>query len=196
VTVGADYVVLFMADVSGQGESSACVTVLLKNLTARMRSEYNRKQRQTVLNPDEFLAKANAELLGTQLGKHATVFFAVVDMQSNTLRYSVAGQLPLPLLVCDQVARYLDGSGPPIGLFEDTDYQVKEVSLPDQFRIMMFSDGILEALPQESLVQKEQFLLEQAAGLSTNLDEALTQLGVDVNTAYPDDIALLVLDKE
>ncbi|MBR9805239.1 response regulator [bacterium] len=39
VTVGEDYVILFMADVSGHGASSAFVTVLLKNLPASMRSE-------------------------------------------------------------------------------------------------------------------------------------------------------------
>ena len=117
VTVGNDHVVFFMADVSGHGASSAFVTVLMKNLTARMRSEYNRYNDVGILHPADFLAQANAELLGTAIGKHATLFYGVLDVQKNQLTYSVAGALPLPILISDGQARYLEGEGAPIGLF-------------------------------------------------------------------------------
>ena len=195
VTVGNDHVAFFVADVSGHGASSAFVTVLMKNLTARMRSDYNRYRKDSILHPAEFLAQANAELLGTEIGKHATLFFAVLDTQRNQLTYSVAGQLPLPLLVTDEGAQYLEGKGAPVGLFEQTSYEEVELQLPPKFRIMMFSDGILEVLPAKSLADKEAMLLEAAADCRADLLSVFDRLGVDTSQNYPDDIALLVVDK-
>ena len=195
VTVGADHVVFFMADVSGHGASSAFVTVLMKNLTARMRSDYSRHGNDGILHPAEFLAQANAELLGTGIGKHATLFYAVLDTQNNRLTYSVAGALPLPILIADGEARYLEGQGAPVGLFEQTNYQETAVDLPDKFRFMMFSDGILEVLEQDSLAKKEAFLLSEAPKLKADIESIFDGFNVDESQQYPDDIALLVVDK-
>ncbi len=195
VTVGADHVVFFMADVSGHGASSAFVTVLMKNLTARMRSDYSRHDNDDILHPSEFLAQANAELLGTGIGKHATLFYAVLDTQNNRLTYSVAGALPLPLLIANGEARYLEGQGAPVGLFDETNYKEIAVDLPDKFRIMMFSDGILEVLQQESLAKKEAFLLSEAPKMKADIESVFNDFNVDDSQQYPDDIALLVVDK-
>lgn len=195
VTVGADHVVFFMADVSGHGASSAFVTVLMKNLTARMRSDYSRHSNDGILHPAEFLAQANAELLGTGIGKHATLFYAVLDTQNNRLTYSVAGALPVPLLIADGEARYLEGQGAPVGLFDETNYQEIAVDLPDKFRIMMFSDGILEVLEQESLAKKEAFLLSEAPKMKADIESVFNDFNVDESQQYPDDIALLIVDK-
>ncbi len=195
VTVGTDHTVFFMADVSGHGASSAFVTVLMKNLTARMRSDYNRHGNDGILHPAQFLEQANAELLDTGIGKHATLFYAVLDNQRNHLTYSVAGQLPLPLLLHDQEARYLEGQGAPVGLFEATHYDEISLELPDKFRIIMFSDGILEVLPEESLAKKEAMLLEAGPELRGDIESVFRRLHVDSSQQYPDDIAVLVVDK-
>ena len=195
VTVGPDHVVFFMADVSGHGASSAFVTVLMKNLTARMRSDYNRQKDDDILHPAEFLVHANDELLGTGIGKHATIFYAVLDTQNNRLTYSVAGALPVPILIANGEARYLEGQGAPVGLFEETNYQEIVVDLPDKFRIMMFSDGILEVLEQESLAKKEAFLLSEAPKMKADIESVFNGFNVDEDKQYPDDIALLIVDK-
>ena len=49
--VGKSKVVFFLADVSGHGSSSAFATVLLKNLFARKRSDYLRRDDKTVIQP-------------------------------------------------------------------------------------------------------------------------------------------------
>jgi sigma-B regulation protein RsbU (phosphoserine phosphatase) len=49
-TVDDHYLVFFMADVSGHGSSSAFATVLLKNLFARKRSDYLRRNEDTILD--------------------------------------------------------------------------------------------------------------------------------------------------
>ena len=195
LTVGSDHVAMFVADVSGHGASSAFVTVLLKNLTARMRSNFNRLNDEAVLHPAEFLAQANAELLDTGIGKHATIFYAVLNTRRNKCCYAVAGQLPLPILITDGKSQYVEGQGAPVGLFEDTNYEEYQLDLPEQFRLMVFSDGILEVLQQESLLKKEAYLLEQSASLRPETEAVLRAFDVDSSQKYPDDIAVLIVEK-
>ena len=195
VLVGTDFMVFFVADVSGHGASSAFVTVLLKNLTARMRSDFNRQGKESVLHPAEYLLQANAELLATGIGKHATMFYAVLNTRVNQLTYSVAGQLPLPILVSEEGARYLEGEGAPVGLFEDIEYEEHTVVLPNHFRLLIFSDGILEIIDRPSLREKEEYLLEYASMSNTEIEAVLKGFEVDLERQYPDDVALLMIDK-
>lgn len=195
VQVGSDHVVFFIADVSGHGASSAFVTVLLKNLAARMRSAFNHQNDTAILQPDEFLIRVNNELVATGIGKHATIFYAVLNTRENAIDYSVAGQLPLPILLVDGDAKYLEGEGAPVGLFDEVSYEVTHLPLPSSFRLLMFSDGILEILPAEGLIEKEKQLLEKTASLGSNVEDALSVFDVDEGQQYPDDIAVLVVDR-
>ena len=195
INVANDFVVFFIADVSGHGASSAFVTVLMKNLTVRMRSQYNRENNDDILHPSRFLEQANAELLGTAIGKHVTLFYGVLDCQKNSLKYSIAGILPLPILISDKSAKYLNGEGPPIGLFEETLFTEYQMNLPDKFRLMMLSDGILEVIDKKSLLEKESFLLKIAVDLCGDPENIFDKFNVSNECQYPDDIALFIIDK-
>ncbi|MBT8138509.1 MAG: fused response regulator/phosphatase [Gammaproteobacteria bacterium] len=195
VTVGTDHVVFFVADVSGHGASSAFVTVLLKNLTARMRSDFNHLGNEAILHPAEFLEQANAELMATGIGKHATMFYAVLNTRRNSLVYTVAGHLPLPILIADNDTRYLEGQGAPVGLFEDVEYEETSLELPDEFRLMLFTDGILEVLSEPSLAAKEKHLLTHSPPMRAEPGSVLEHYAVDASQKYPDDIAVLLVDK-
>ena len=140
-TIGDDHVTFFMADVSGHGSSSAFATVLLKNLFARKRSDYLRRDDDTVTSPIAMLKLANDELLDLEVGKFATMVVGSLDMTNNTLRYSVAGHLPQPVLVSGSGARYLRGEGPAVGLLKDAHYEEHLIDLPDSFMLAPRSDG-------------------------------------------------------
>ncbi|WP_241505766.1 PP2C family protein-serine/threonine phosphatase [Parahaliea mediterranea] len=194
-TVGNRHVVFFMADVSGHGSSSAFATVLLKNLFARKRSDFTRKNDDTVLNPVAMLHRANQELLRLDVGKFATMVVGLLDMELNTLRYSIAGHLPQPVLVSAEGARYLDGSGSAVGLMAEAEYQEHDVSLPDAFTIALFSDGILEILPCQDLIEKEAYLLKAFDDVADSPEAMVDRLGLDRVDVAPDDIAALFISK-
>lgn len=194
-TVDDYYVVFFMADVSGHGSSSAFTTVLLKNLFARKRSDYLRRSENTILSPLNMLQLANRELLELNVGKHATMVVGVLDQMGNTLRYSVAGHLPRPVLVSDAGARYLEGAGNAVGMLEDARYAEQSIALPPAFMLALFSDGILEILPPDNLVEKEAFFLEVFTRSADTPQELVSRLGLDSAGAAPDDIAALFLTK-
>lgn len=194
-TVGDDYVTFFMADVSGHGSSSAFATVLLKNLFARKRSDFLRKDDDTVLSPVAMLKRANKELLDLGVGKFATMVVGLLDMTENTLRYSVAGHLPQPVMVCGDGARYLRGEGSAVGIMEDAQYEEHLIDLPSSFMLALFSDGILEILPPKNLIEKEKYFLEVFEQSADSPEQLVTRLGLDQVETAPDDIAALFISK-
>lgn len=194
-TVGDHHVVFFIADVSGHGASSAFVTVLLKNLFARKRSDFSHRRDQAVLSPPAMLDRANRELLATAAGKHATMCVAALDIQSNQLRFSIAGHLPEPVLCGADGCRYLKGDNPPVGLFEDAQYTEESLQLPPSFTLTLFSDGVLEIIPGEGLLAKEARLLEAMSPGADCMDAVVDALGLSAVGETPDDIAILLVSK-
>lgn len=194
-TIGDHHVTFFMADVSGHGSSSAFATVLLKNLFARKRSDYLRRNDDSVVSPIAMLKRANDELLDLEVGKFATMVVGTLDMANNTLRYSVAGHLPQPVLVSGNGARYLRGEGPAVGLMADAHYEEHLIDLPDSFMLALFSDGILEILPPKNLIEKEKYFLDVFEQTADSPEELVTRLGLDTVETAPDDIAALFVSK-
>ena len=64
-----------------------------------------------------------------------------------------------------------------------------------QFRLMLFSDGILEVLEDASLSDKEKYLLSHAPSSRADPESVLKNYAVDSTQKYPDDIAVLLVDK-
>jgi len=194
-TVGEHHVIFFMADVSGHGSSSAFATVLLKNLFARKRSDYSRRGDDTVMHPVAMLQRANKELLELGVDKFATMVVGLLDMRDNTLLYSVAGHLPLPVLVSSAGAQYLHGEGSTVGIMENAVYEESRIQLPDSFMLALFSDGILEILPPKTLIEKEEYFLRVFEQSADSPEQLAKRLGLDKVETAPDDIAALFVIK-
>jgi serine phosphatase RsbU (regulator of sigma subunit) len=194
-TVGDSKIVFFIADVSGHGASSAFLTVLMKNLFARKRSDFGHWMDRTILSPAAMLAQANRELLATEVGKHVTLCVAVLDVRENTLLYSVAGHLPAPILCSTAGCHYLKGDNPPVGLFEDAEYAEEQLDLPEQFALALFSDGILETIEADGLLAKEAALLATVTESYSSMDTLIGSLGLQAAKENPDDIAVLLVSK-
>lgn len=194
-TVGDNHVIFFMADVSGHGSSSAFATVLLKNLFARKRSDYSRRHDDTVMHPVAMLQRANKELLELGVDKFATMVVGLLDTEHNTLRYSVAGHLPLPVLVSADGVRYLEGAGSTVGIMEEAVYEEHVIQLPNSFMLALFSDGILEILPPKSLIEKEEYFLKVFEQTGDSPERLVKHLDLHRVDTAPDDIAALFVSK-
>ena len=188
-------IAFYLADVSGHGASSAFVTVLLKFMTTRLLFEAKRNDALPEFKPSDVLSHINRGLINCKLGKHVTMLGGVIDEQTSDLTYCVGGHLPLPVLYSEGQAQYLGGRGLPVGLFAEATYTDHQLKLPQRFSLSLFSDGILEVLPGDSLKQREAVLpqlIEQANG---NLGELRQILGLAKKGDMPDDIAMLVLSR-
>ena len=156
------YFAFYIADVSGHGASSAFVTVLLKNFSRRLRREY----RPSMLNaPGEILQWINRELLEQKIDKHAAMILGLMDMQENAVCLVNAGHFPPAILKTDGAEpAYIQQRGKPVGLFEDVDYDAVTVPMDIGDRLIMFSDGVLDAMGDGGLQEKESRILEAACG--------------------------------
>ncbi len=190
--ISDNQVLVYIADVSGHGASSAFVTVLLKNLTNRLQRNLRRGSSNEILYPDQFLDRINTELLDTGLGKHVTVFVGIIDVMDRSMRYSVGAHFPLPILSFEGgETAFLEGSGLPVGLFEEPEWEVYEVKLDKPFHLTLFSDGILEVIAAKSLDEKEETLLELVSGGRHTIASLRDALNLDAITELPDDIAIV-----
>ncbi len=187
----------YLADVSGHGASSAFVTVLLKFMTTRLMYE-QRKQDvagPVAFKPSDVLGHINRSLIACKLGKHVTMLGGVIDEAAQTLTYSIGGHLPLPVLFAEGEARYLQGKGRPVGLFDDAGYEDHTIDLPPRFSLTLCSDGVLDCLEGTTLREKEQRLPTRVAEAGGDLRRFMERLGLDSSRPMPDDISVLVLSR-
>lgn len=184
---------VYIADVSGHGASSAFVTVLLKNLTNRLQRNLRRGSSDDILDPERFLKRVNKELQETGLGKHVTMFVGVIDSRARELRYSVGAHFPMPIITTAHETRFLTGTGLPVGLFPAPEWETYTESLPEGFRLILFSDGILEVVNAQSLDQKESRLLELVRSGRHTVESLAEALQIEGMSELPDDIAIVTV---
>jgi len=187
-------IAFYLADVSGHGASSAFVTVLLKFMTTRLLFEFKRSKLRE-FKPSQVLSHINRGLINCKLGKHVTMVGGVIDEETGQLTYAVGGHLPLPVLYTPGEARYLEGRGLPVGLFDEATYQDLVIELPSQFSLSLMSDGILDLLPGHTLKDKEAALPDIVKAAGGSLDGLRQRFGLATLGEMPDDIALLVLSR-
>jgi sigma-B regulation protein RsbU (phosphoserine phosphatase) len=129
---------LVLADVAGKGTAAA----LLMSATRGML----RSLAEAACTPGEVVTKLNRLMVEDfPAGRFVTMVYAVLDPAARTLTFANAGHLP-PLLVDSTGPRYLAGdSGMPLGLsfgiFSET-----TVHLPHGARLLLYSDGLTEAM--------------------------------------------------
>jgi phosphoserine phosphatase RsbU/P len=186
----------YIADVSGHGSSSAFITVLLRFRIEQMRVDQLRGRFDRDFTPSHILAVLNRDLLKTGLEKHVTVFMGILNNETNTLQYSVAGHHPLPILYQHGIASTMPvaRSSFPIGLFEEADYFDEELPLADDFALVLFSDGILEVLKQGDYSVKEA-RLQQVVQSKGRFEEIKAELAPPKTMQVPDDIAIMSITR-
>lgn len=176
IVIDPERVAILCADVSGKGFSAALMASELQAyVRATLRAACVFADTSLGPLPVQVVALVNNELsrhYGS--GRYATMFFAEYDTSDRSLRYVNAGQNP-PLLVVpgDESVVTLSTGGPPVGLFEDSTYDVGTVTVPEEGTVLIYTDGVVEARNPE----------DQEFGL--------TRL-IDICTTRHDDVGALV----
>ena len=169
----------YMADVSGHGAASAFVTVMLNTLMIQYRDALWQSEDDTILHPERTLQRLNRDLCRQNLEKHLTLFYGIIDLEQNTMRYSNGGQFPYPLQYDGHEVRTLECRGRPLGLFEDAEFKVWQCDLPQECVLVLVSDGILELMPEEAMLKRYSTLLPAMHGTDLDLDE-ITDLSLNI----------------
>lgn len=147
LAVGGDYFDVFkmadgriaflIADVSGKGLGAALLTTMLQGALSGLMLGADPAPMFVHLN--NFLCEH------AEVGRYATVFFGILH-GDGTLEYINAGH-PSPLLLRagEATEPFTEGSCP-VGLLPEVDYHVARVKLQAGDTMVLFSDGITEAV--------------------------------------------------
>ena len=187
------YIGFYLADVSGHGVSSAFVTVRIKSYITNMVMNYQEEKGSLILNPAALIEKMNTDLLFEKLEKHATIIYGIIDIKENKMIFSNAGQFPYPVLRSEGKSKFLETKGLPIGLIEYAKYKNNEINIPDDFFLVITSDGILELFPQKELSSKEDFLKQLVTETGFGINTLIEKSGIDSFETLPDDITILLI---
>jgi sigma-B regulation protein RsbU (phosphoserine phosphatase) len=185
----------YLADVAGHGVSSALVTVLLRTYVQRQAASLIRNGDTLVLSPARLLTRLNEEMARDEVEKHLTIFYGVVDLEDDTLLYANAGHFPWPVLCDDRSVTVLERPSVPVGMVPGTRYDEHRLPLASRVSLAVFSDGVLEVLPQSTLQGKLDFLKAFFGRTDVSVEQARHELRLLDVSSLPDDVALLIIQR-
>lgn len=182
-----------LGDISGKGISAA---LLMAGLQALLRSNAPAHQKDL----DHLFPTINRLMCSsTARGKYATFFYAVYDERQQCLHYVNAGHLPPMLFRSSGEVIRLKTGGMVLGMFPDATYQKDQVQMQKGDVLLIYTDGVSEAMN----VREEEFGEERLMELvRPNLGKRATEIsdvilaGVEefVQTApQHDDITLVIV---
>ena len=156
LNLGSRRLGLVVADIAGKGIGAA---LLMANLQAALRSQCATAWEQ----PERFLQSVNRLLHeNTGDGDYATLFFAEYDDETRKLRYSNCGHPAALLLRGHERVERLSSTCTVVGLFEKWDCAMEERVLAPGDTVLLYTDGVTEAMNGEGEEFGEERLLEAA----------------------------------
>lgn len=190
---------LLICDVMGHGVRAALIVAMLRGLLE--------KQRDSAANPGAFLDGLNHGLATilerADITMFATAFYAVVDLNAGELRYACAGH-PSALASgpggVEPLAAAREERGPGLGIIPTASFPTSVKPLDAIERLLLFTDGLLEAENGEGEPFFEERLMASVARCSgVPLQEMLDGVLNDVlsysrNHTFDDDVCLLGME--
>lgn len=200
-TVGGDYIAAFMiddkhaalcvADVVGKGLPAA---LLMANFQAALKSLIAQH-----LSPAEVSTRLNEVLYANiPLHKFVTAFYAVINIPERKLTFTNAGHNPSLLVRADGECVRLDAGGSVLGAFLNLSFTQQEIELRAGDRLVLFTDGLTEAIDASGEQFGEQRLTEllhdQRNQCVEDLNQTLFSAAAEFcANKFRDDAALMVV---
>jgi sigma-B regulation protein RsbU (phosphoserine phosphatase) len=203
---GGDYYDLFelpdnrwgilIADVSGHGTPAAVMMAVTHCIAHIYPGE--------PAPPSDLLKFLNRELTKhytSKSGHFVTAFYGIYDVKTRRLTYASAGHNPPRLLRCGVTAVHpLDEANmPPLGFMSDIEYHDRDVQLEVGDRLVLYTDGIVEAHSHAGEMfgaeRLDAALCRCAGNANQSLDRVLGELkDFTAGNSLADDRTLLIAD--
>ena len=191
--VDHNHLVFLLGDVSGKGIPASLFMAVTKTLLKAVADGDT--------DVDQVLFKVNNELSeGNDMSMFATVFCGIIDTRTGKMEYSNAGHNPPVLCRRAGNPEYLETQGSlAIGSFEDSPYIKETLTLGIGDTIILYSDGVTEAMNKEEALFSEERLLTSLREVNgQHPNELLKRILADVHghaagAPQSDDITILAL---
>ncbi len=130
---------LIVGDASGKGLAAAL-------MMANVQSSLNTAILFAGHDGPELFRAVNRQVYASSLeNRFATLFYALFDEATRTLRYVNAGHNPPMVIRRDGSVLQLEAAGAPIGVFSDSTYEECAVELHPGDLVVAYTDGVTEA---------------------------------------------------
>ena len=199
IEISPSKVGILICDVMGHGVRSALIVAMLRGLIEKQ-SDQTEDAGKFMHGLNEGLA-AILERAGVTM--FATAFYGLIDLESGQMHYASAGH-PGPIIVDQEGSRQIaierDEKGPGLGLIRKASYPTLSLPIDSLERVVLFTDGVLEAENQEGEPYFENRLLQIIADnrgmlLEELLDSILTSvLDFSADHHFDDDVCLLAVE--
>lgn len=194
VRIDDDSIVIVVGDASGHG-MRACMSIMIMQALARMIHDQRYRDprqfmqrinqrlfaKETKPDPAWFVEEINRRLcmqsvLG-ETGGFITLLYGVLDTKRHSFSWTSAGH-PLPILFDQKSGKTTlvgnqEFSGLPIGLRHEETYETQSCRIPPQSRLLIYSDGLVEAFPVDEGNHREYGLPGVEQTLHTTKDKPL-----------------------
>lgn len=190
------HVGILIADVSGHGLPSALIASMLQTAFAA--------QTPNASDPAQVLSGLNSALCGKFRYEFVTAAYLFVDMGNRTVKY--AGAAHPPVVLWKPKAGHsseCEENGVMLGVFSDATYSATTLSLEEGDRIVLITDGIVEARNSEGAefgLERLKQIVDSNYALPVNrfadavLDGLLGWSENAIGSGQSDDITLLTID--
>jgi serine phosphatase RsbU (regulator of sigma subunit) len=182
-----------VADVSGKGVPAALLGSMLQ---ASLRT-----QAPIATSVGAMVSNVNGMLCqGVANGQFATMFLGRFDEATMLLSYVNAGHNHPLLLRANGDRELLDKGGPMVGILEHIPFEEGRVALSPGDRVVLYTDGLSEAMDAQKEMYGDERLVDFAASLPADqtaresIDSIMAALSTFLNGVEPqDDMTLMVL---
>ncbi len=181
-----------IGDVSGKGVPAALYMSMAVTLV--------RSGARDGCPPEQLLARVNRELCqGNETSMFVTILCGIIEPDDGTVSLANAGHTPPVIISAEGKARYLRlEPGLVAGCMEDFDYNSESILLEPGETLLMYTDGVTEAMDTDGSLFGEERLLKAlparsgtAAAFIDSVDEAVTAFAGQAMQA--DDITMLAI---
>ncbi len=191
-----DRLVFYVGDVSDKGVPAALVMAMTMTLMKRA-------GQQPGTTPARILREVNVALAeDNENAMFVTLFIGILDTRSGELSFSNAGHDPPLILGADGNCRYLTlPYGLVLGVTPDENYTDDSIRLEPGDMILVYTDGVTEAMNPEHALYSEERLQQTLAALSgRNVEDTVAAIIASVKehaagAPQSDDITVLALKR-
>lgn len=180
---------LFIADVSGHGVPAALIASMVKMAAT--------SQRTHAADPAALLQGMNSALCGNTQGQYVTAAYVYLDAAASALHYSAAGH-PAMLLLRNGAVTEISENGMLLAAIDSATYESKSLPLKSGDRLLLYTDGIIEARNSAGQLFGEESLSSALKDtMNLNPSEAVDHLLASVQRwekAQDDDLTVLICD--
>jgi sigma-B regulation protein RsbU (phosphoserine phosphatase) len=188
-----DRLAFVIGDVSGKGVPAAIFMAVSRTLLKAIATQ--------VVNPGESLRRINAMLIPESNGRmFVTIFYGVLNTRTGEVQFSFGGHNPPYIKRKEgQIERINQESGFLLGMLDDMEYDVHKITLHPGDTILLYTDGVTEAMNGNAELFEESRLEASLTRLNGSpLKDMLDGINADLmsfaaGAPQADDITMLAL---